>query len=235
MKHSIETLSPAELIVIGSYKKIRNSVRYLIKYSIFDLIIKDIIVIKCKELKNGYDNEKYAYFIKLNIDIKKLTRNLLVFEKMILSVLPEDYRYMSYQEFVTKMSYFDNSKFRRFSKEYRFEKQVVSELLEKKIFQLVPFSVLRINLWSKIKLTQKGIEIERQLGCRDKKEDDFIWVMEKYNLFHSNSTFFNSDLFFGINSQYDQYFQQALDRMGIAVAGPVFWLKKYPELQPTKE
>jgi len=231
MAYSIENLTPAELIIVVYNKHVRETVRFFIKYTIYDFVLKGLITIQKKSVKSDSSDQKSAFFVKFDkkyILDKKL--NLLMHEKEILGILSDECKWISFQEFVTKLSYFDNNKFRATSKKYKIEKHIVNELSKKRIIYSHLYKILGITLWKKNELTQKGMELREYLCLnRDIQINEYSWLQIKYMLFNLNNDFFDSTFFLEIDNSFDDYFQQALDYMDTVVAAPIHWLKTYPE------
>lgn len=231
MDKAIKNLTPAELIVIVFNKHINNVIRYFIKYTIYDFVFRGIITIQKKKIKCENEGKQSAYFVKCNKNhTTVIMANLHEHEKGILAILPNKSKWISYQEFVTKLSYFENNKFRATSKKYQIEKQIINELIKNQIFTSYSYKVLGITLWKKNELSPKGKDIRKLLLDRNTKINDYTWLKKKYSLFNSNCNFFNSNIFFDIDNNFDHYFQHALDYMDTVVAAPIHWLKTYPEL-----
>lgn len=231
MAYLIENLTPAELIIVVYNKRIRDTIRYFIKYTIYDFVLKGLITIQKKDIKSDYSNQKSAFFVKYNKNyIQDKIPNLLFHEKEMLGILSDENKWISFQEFVTKLSYFDNNKFRATSKKYRIEKHIVTELSKKEIIYSHFYKILGIMLWEKNELTQKGVELRKQI-CLDRSIpiNEYSWLYKKYELFNLNSDFLNSTFFLEMESSFDNYFQQALDYMDTVVAAPAHWLRTYPE------
>lgn len=221
-------LDPAEIIYLIKKGRIREHLKDIVKLTFYFLILKGIIRIELKPIKETLLIKKDSdYFICLNNDNIK-SNVISKFEQRILRLLLEvNQNWVSLERYWDAIASMLSEKFRLFSKEHRIENYIKHDLLNKNVLRRKQIKFFNIVLYHRISINPEFKGASNPV-FKNLKLDDYATIMNFIGIDHGD--FFSTETFAEIDNSIDYYIDRFLLRKGgWVVAGMALLSNNYPE------
>jgi hypothetical protein len=150
--------TPAEILLLSMPANFE--ILQLIKLTLLDLIIKDLLIIDIKRAL--YTDSGESFFIKLNLGNSSI-EDLSGYENVIINKLKKN-KWTSLIELSKRMSFYVNEKFRFFSKGYKFENYVMDSLIEKGLLKRRKKNLVKLRIFLGFSIfTDEGLKLKNIL------------------------------------------------------------------------
>lgn len=191
----LKNFTPAEIIIIKDIKNIK--LKDLIKYSFYNLIINNFILVKQIE-KNKFCVMKEEFNTNLPYSLH---------ERIIYDIVPKK---IELNQFVNELSNYGSKLFKFSSKAYDFESYVYEELLRKNLFKIRKISFLGITFFIRKKKTEQFFIINKNLKKFENNTNDLFWVLKVCSDSELCTLFFNKEWFSTFNKAFDEYYERSV-------------------------